>query len=455
MVNKIGRIKLIITIFFILSLLVSCQKTDQNPDKNIVNTIIKDSIVYFKPLVDISSLNGDGNIIISNFDGANKNIIQTFYVIHNILYILDFYDISQSGKIIFTTIKEQKEKYPYLDYDMLLWVSDKSGNPINILTLKDKHLAHPKISPDGTKITYLLSNNDQDFTDQLWTMDINGKDNKLIIDKINERLEQQGFNRLFLIPVAWSKDNLKIYLVSTSDDEHTPDGLYEINVNTKVIKKIELSGKQLGRSRLSFSPDHSQVAYTTYQLKTPDNIPIANSGPFAGAPIIQENQTLKFGSLFTISVTNLNTGSTREILESSRNGFTNLIWSNDGTKIAYTLFDAESVNDYLTSGPLGLFIVDVNSGEISKVVEGKKFSWLIPQAWLGDRLVYTESIYSTNNEGSRVVYTGSNYSITTSYAGNKISEELVSIKIDGSQKQMIDSVSEGKYFTVFGSLDQP
>ncbi len=354
---------------------------------------VSDSFVYMKSLTD--SPQGQADIIVSNFDGSTKSKIQT---VSKYVGPLDDNDVSETGKIVYSTFSDTGES---------IWVSDKGATPRSILTLpQGKSVESTKISPDGQKIAYSLLNwGNNNFTEQLWVMNADGTDNKMIIDDTGRYIVEQGPFRL--APLAWSKDRTKVYMITTTDSEATPRGMYVADLATAKIQKAKTPNVTLWG--LSFSSDRTKIAYTTFEWKdVPDGF------PEAGAPL-------------TISVTDLNAGATEKILESQADQYSDPVWSPDGKKIMYKI-----AREFVEGGDAAILVVDASTKKTSVVVPSTKNTRMRPWAWLSnDRVIYTEESY------------------TTGQIQNKVTTYLFTIKIDGTDKRSIDSARD---MIVFDSL---
>ena len=343
-------------------------------------------------------IRGPGEIIVSDFNGSTKQKIHSVPI-----YVGPFssYDVSDKNeKLVYKSFIE-KDQYGN-EIEEYLWVSDKSSEPHKILTPEDKkYIESPRISADGQKIAYALITE----SGQLWTINSDGTDNKLVIDRTKDYLEASS--RFRLAPVAWSQDKTKVYMQTTSDSEATPIGIYVANLLTGKIEKANTP--QVTLWGLSFSPDRTKVAYTTFEWKD-----VPDSRPIPGAP-------------FTISITDLTTGETTKILQSQMDQFDHPVWSNDGSKLAYKIL-GKSVE----GGDQGIYFVDINSKSSKLVIIGAQNSSLKDWDWLSDsKLVYSEESY------------------TTGVIPNKVTSYLFTINIDGTDKQKVDSARE---ITVFGTL---
>ncbi len=369
---------------------------------------VSEGFVYKKSLTGL--IQDPVDIIVSNFDGSSKSKIQTvldsFY-----LHATGCYnnDISQNGRIVYSTRFDTEYPAPNS-----IWISDNGSQPKNILTLPKGDssitigtIECPKISPDGEKIAYSLYFGGSRSA-QLWTMNADGTDNKMVIDDTGIYIVEEGPFRL--VPLAWSKDKTKVYMVTTTDSEATPTGMYIADLATAKIQKAKTPNVTLWHA--SLSPDRKKVVYTTFEWKyVPDS-----SIPEPGPP-------------YSISVTDLETGATEKILESQVDGYYAPVWSPDGKKIMYTTSKKE---DYIGGG-ISISVVDVNTKKSNVIVtrtrdNSRVKSW----AWLSnDRVIYTEESY------------------TTGEVENKVETYLFTIKVDGTDKQIVDLAKD---IVVFGSL---
>ena len=321
------------------------------------------------------------DLTLSNFDGSQKNVFA---------FVPGTSDFSPgAGRIVYES-------------DNSLWTLDLGRGFQNILTL-DQYIESPVISLDGTKIAYSLAYGfGNEYIQQLWTINADGSENTLVVDNTGQYMTDPGPFRL--IPSAWSLDNTRLYMVTTTDSESTPVGMYVADLSAGTIERALTP--QVTLWDVAFSPDRSMIAYYTFQW-----VPSQLGPPVVGPP-------------FTLQVTDLSAGSTRVLQESDILEFYHPVWSPDASRIAYT------VRSRQLGGEIGLFIIDLASGAAIRLVPGSESNQLQPWAWLeADRLAYTEVIRASEDT--------MNSSVT-----------LYTIKIDGSEKHAIDSA----YF-VLGVLD--
>jgi Tol biopolymer transport system component len=193
-------------------------------------------------------------------------------------------------------------------------------------------------------------------------------------------------------------------MVTTTDSEASPVGLYVADLIARTVKKALTP--QVTLWEVSFSPDRTMIAYRTFHW-----VPVEGSMPEMGPP-------------FTLQVTDLTSGATRILQESDTLEYHYPIWSEDGRQIAYT------VRSHQTGGEVGLFSIDLGTDAIIRWVPGSEGKQLRPWLWLSDnRLAYTEEAISSGGSVGAILYT---------------------IKNDGTEKYEIDSANS---IRVIGVLD--
>lgn len=316
------------------------------------------------------------DLTLSNFDGSQKNVFASVPGLET--WNSDF--SPEAGRIVYESNNS-------------LWTLDLGRGSQNILS-SDQYIESPVVSRDGTKIAYSLVHGfGNEDLQQLWMINPDGSENTLVIDNTGQYITDPGPFRL--IPSAWSLDNTRLYMVTTTDSEATPVGMYVADLTAGTIEKALTP--QVTLWDLSFLPDRTMIAYRTFQW-----IPVQGSMPEAGPP-------------FTLQITELATGGTTILQESDTLEYYHPVWSPDESRIAYT------VRSRQLGGEVGLFIIDLATRAALRLVPGSEGSQIRPWAWLGaDRLAYTEVIPSSEDTSSSSV-------------------TLYTIKIDGSEKHVVDS----------------
>ncbi len=327
---------------------------------------------------------------LSNYDGSRRKAIPVEVAISP-LY-LDY--SRESGRIVSIV-------------DGALWTFDLRTGVQRLLSVNasaDRYIESPVISRDGTRIAYsLVYGFGEDDIQQLWTVNADGSGNELAIDDTGRYIADPGPFRL--IPFAWSLDSSRVYMVTTTDSEASPVGMYVADVVAGTVEKALTPPVTLWD--VSLSPDRTKIAYRTFRWT-----PVEGSMPEMGPP-------------FTLQVTDLTSGATRVLEESNSLEYRYPVWSEDGNRIAY------AVQSHETGGEVGLFSTDLTSGASLLCVPGSEGSQLRPWLWLSDdRLVYTEEELS---------------------GGLSVRAALYTINRDGTDRREIDSSAS---IRVIGILDQ-
>jgi Tol biopolymer transport system component len=299
---------------------------------------------------------------LSNYDGSQKKVIPIQVVISP--WYSDY--SPEAGRIV-TTV------------DSALWTIEVGTGIQRRLSLNgslNHYIESPVITSDGTKIAYsLVYGFEEEDIKQLWTINADGSENELVIDDTGPYITDPGPFRL--IPFAWSLDNTRIYLVTTTDSEASPVGMYVADLIAGTIEKALTP--QVTLWDVSFSPDRTRIAYRTFQW-----VPVKDSMPEIGPP-------------FTLQVTDLTSGATRILQESDTLEYHYPVWSEDGNQIAFTM------RTHQTGEDAGLFRIDLATDAIIRLVPGAEGRQLRPWLWLSDdRLVYTEegTLYTIKNDGT-------------------------------------------------------
>jgi Periplasmic component of the Tol biopolymer transport system len=375
---------------------VATNTVQEQPVEEIKQCQISNGFVYMKS---DGSVQDGAEIFKSSFDGLQKCDIQS---VPKFVGPLENNDVSPDGTIAYVVYSDFSNESKHS-----IFVSTKGNSPKEILSLPDgQYVESVKISPDSKKIAYsLITYGNSTSTNQLWTINSDGTDNKMVIDNTRRFITDSGPFRL--APLEWSKDETKIYMITTTDSDATPRGMYIADLKKSTIKKANTPDITLWD--LSFSPDRTKIVYKTFQWKS-----VQDSYPERGEP-------------YTINITDLNTGETKEILNSKVDNYSDPVWSPDGKNILFKIG-----RDYADGGDAGILIVNINSQKTSVVVPRKKNTLMTPWVWLSnDEVVYTEATY------------------TSGQIQDKVNSYLFTIKTDGTGKHLVDSALN---IIVFGSL---
>jgi len=278
---------------------------------------------------------------------------------------------------------------PTRDRGYTLWIYRPNSLPQALVTVDGPptHIESVAISQDGSQVAYSLlywPASFDDWNEQLWVVEADGGNNRLVADRTGDAIVDPGPFRLG--PVAWSEDMAKIYMVTNTDSESTPTGLYEADVATGEIRKASTPQETLWRAM--FNEDRSKVLYSSFQW-----VSVNQGFPERGPP-------------FAVKITDLASDTTRVVWESDAAFVSDAVWAPDETAVAVSMAQNK------------LAIADLNTGELKIVTEGDPDEWLQPRAWLSDgRIVYTSGLLYSDLR-------------------------LMSIRTDGSDPIFIDDVEQ-------------
>lgn len=285
----------------------------------------------------------------------------------------------QTGSLTFATRAGDETGYR-------LWHYRPESAPEPILTLESRnhYIESAAITRDGSRIAYSVlvwPPGDADgWYEQLWVVNVDGSNNRLVADHTGEAIVDPGPFRL--APVGWSRDRSTIYMVTNTDSEATPTGLYSVNVATGAISKANTPEETLWRATVS--PSGARLAYYSFQW-----VPVEGQFPEPGPP-------------FAIKLVELSSGNTVAVWESDTEQVSDPVWSPDGSAIAFS----RSRNT--------IAVVNLVDGSQTSVLAGGAQDWLRPRVWLSDgRVVYTTGAFG---------------------------DQLFSIRLDGSSPRFIDEV---------------
>jgi Tol biopolymer transport system component len=292
-----------------------------------------------------------GTIVIASSDGTRSDDLVSGAASNSPLG----YDLAPAdGSFAYVILSDD-------DTEETLWIYKQGLGPSPLATvLEPSFIESVAISQDGSQIAYSVlhwpSGQAEDWFEQLWVVSADGTDIRLIADRTADYIVDPGPFRLG--PVSWSQDMSKIYLVTNTDSEATPKGLYEADLASGAIQKAKTPQETLWG--VGFSPDRSKVVFSSFEW-----VDVPNSMPEIGPP-------------FALKVTELTTGVTDTVLESEAEFFSDPIWSADGNSIAYARERST------------LSIINLVTGDINSVISVEGDARLVPQAWLTDgRIAYT------------------------------------------------------------------
>lgn len=134
--------------------------------------------------------------------------------------------------------------FHYRDTNLQLWLMNRDGsNPQEFYSQAGRDVHDGIWSPDGTQILFALGKAENN---QLYIMDFNGRDPRLVNDKIDTRGRSD-----------WSPFNL----ISTDQGGPFAHDIYTMNLDGSALTRLTTGANAQG---VSFSPDGLWIAFTAY-----------------------------------------------------------------------------------------------------------------------------------------------------------------------------------------------
>lgn len=388
---------------------------------------IEPGFVYLRA----SSTSGQVNaeVVFSNNDGSIKRTIQTIpnYIAEE--YPSKNHDVAEDrGLIVYKVVQE---KTPGIA-EASLWVSDRGKKPEKILVLpEDRFFQDVIISADGEQVAYSLIHQEEDIPPELWTVKPDGKENKMII----ERLEKTYGANFKLID--FTEDEKGVFLQLDDPDVDISSEIFVADLETKRINPfINIDELLLSQGMetdsieaFSFSPDRTKIAFSIV------------SSEVSSEPFSEENDYI-YQENAIIYIHDLNTKTTRPLYPASVGVsdydyvfIGDLSWSNSG-KILLYLMEAFTQE---------IKIIDVRSNNSEPITLVKApvettDTFIIPLGWASeDRVVYIEDRPIVPNS-------------------SEFRTNLYTVKTDGSDKKLIDSTAANlgvfESFILLGSFKE-
>ncbi len=232
----------------------------------------------------------------------------------------------------------------------------------------------PQISPDGTRIVYVLTKGDKEKQKQLsdiWMCDLDGANAR----RLTRSGEKNGAPR-------WSPDGSKLAFVS---DRVKKSGIFVLDGDQPGDAR-ELTRHAQAVTDLAWSPDGKQIAYTTFfDPENPDeneDDPDAPPKPRVTRRIDYKQDGLGYlnDKRIQVFLVDVDSGERRK-LTSELVDHISPRWSPNGKTIAVDVPNRNGMN-----AQLGL--IDVASGEMKRV--GPKDGTLGARSWSpsGDRIIF-------------------------------------------------------------------
>ena len=284
-----------------------------------------------------------------------------------------------SGKILYEARNIQTGK-------TYLYIINASGED-GIMTRPTKissDIAYPTWSPDGKKIAFSSGRDNED---------LNINSSIFVINADGTNRTRLTFNSWGDFNPVWSPDGKKIAFFGSDEEGNTPwFHIYVVNADGSNQRRLTKDLVVLGTPRLSWSPDSKRITYGSEgnsegniyvvdlngnTTKLAENAGTANYNPAwspDGKKIVYVGWSqLNGGAIYTInpdgsSQIKLTTGNIR--------GADELIWSPDGTKIAFICPPDVSSLD------LSVWILNATGGKPIRV--SKAYGYIVQLVWSPD-----------------------------------------------------------------------
>lgn len=403
--NKKIKKRLIIVVILVVIVFISGLLWDRN------NTQLKDNSdkekntnlgtrEYRKFIYRIAKSDNDvleNDIIISDLEGNKKRLLN--FKESGFDSGFNEYDVARnSGKVAYTIDGDYVK-------DVEIWTYDSNVQK-KILTIK-KPLGKisvwgPVIGDDGKRIFYSISDYDKN-KNEVWSVNFDGTNNKLV--KIFEEDKNYGCNlyNQFIWPSFLSADGKILYLHDVGDSYNAKDRLTDRKGEACILALNVENGE-------------------TFKLAIPPFSEIKN-GSFSNDKkklVVKTSKKDWFdGSYNGFGILDLESNKFQEIFRSDNPmGFTGIKFSDDNSKIAYSVKDSQSGGE-----KENLYVHDLKSKSYKEIYKsntemGVKF-------YIGNKIVFSE----------------------TPYAG---ADKLMEINDDGTEKKVFDKIDQlGKNTSIY------
>ena len=223
------------------------------------------------------------------------------------------------------------------------------------LHVKLKAVGTPRVSPDGKKVLYTVSEpvmtaDKSEYVTQIWLGTVDSKKN-----------HQLTFGEKSSTNPKWSPDGN--WIAFTSNRKDNKNNLYLLSVNGGEAEPLTDVKSSVGN--FEWSPDGRWIAFTMTDAKTEEE----EKNDKAKNDFRWVNENLKLARLYVLPVQKDANGKREpRNLTTENYHVTEFDWSNDGSRIAFTHAKTPIANDWTTAD---VSIIEVTGGKVTVLANTK------------------------------------------------------------------------------------